>query len=235
MKIIKPSFEMVTPHEWNEQALKLIEKVARTCYKSEDKITDGPESAIKLIKGTLMNRNHMAMLEFYDIIVKITCDRGVTHEIVRHRIASFAQESTRYCNYGKDKFDNGVQFINIEGILPMEVGKEAKHPITGEIHIVTEKDILYWYEEWEEAMRDAERHYLNMVNRWCPAQIARDVLPNSTKTEINLKFNIREWRHFFTLRTAEAAHPQMREVMRPLLDFMKKEIPVVFDDIEYVG
>jgi thymidylate synthase (FAD) len=232
MKLLKPSFKIITPIDKN-YILKLIEEVSRTCYKSEDQITEGPESAIKIIKGPLMTRSHTAMFEFFDVIVRVICDRGVTHEIVRHRIASYAQESTRYCNYGKDKFDNGVQFIDIKDVLPMEVGKNAIHPVTKESHIVTEEDILYWYGEWYQAMMDAEKHYLNMVNRWCPAQIARGVLPNSTKTEIVIKFNIREWIHFFTLRTAHSAHPQMQQVMRPLLDEFKNRIPIFFDKVEY--
>jgi thymidylate synthase (FAD) len=232
MKIIKPSYEIITPINGKE-ILQTIEKVARTCYKSEEKITEDGESANRLIKEVLLNRNHEAMIEFYDVIVKFICDRGVTHEVVRHRLASYAQESTRFCNYSKDKFDNGITYIDIDNILKLEIGKTLTHPITKETKLITEKDVLYWFEEWNNAMNDAEKHYLNLTNSWCPAQLARSVLPNSLKTEINVKFNLREWRHFFKLRCAKAAHPQMREITIPLLEEFKTKIPIIFDSITY--
>lgn len=227
MKVVNPEFEIIAGID--DSMLTTIEKVARTCYKSEEKIAEG--SAEKLIKGTLLSRNHEAMLEFRDIIVKFTCDRGVTHEIVRHRIGSFAQESTRYCNYAKGKHDGAISVIDIKDVMTLKVGSTLKHPVTGESKVATEELILDWYEEWYEAMEDAEKHYLKMVNNWCPAELARSVLPNSVKTEINVKFNIREWRHFFKLRTAPAAHPQMIELVKPLLEEFKKQIPILFDDI----
>lgn len=230
MKIIESHYEILTPIDGDE-ILKTIERVARTCYKSEDKITEDNESAIKLIKNVLLNRNHEAMIEFYDITVKFICDRGVTHEIVRHRLASYAQESTRYCNYSKEKFDGAVTFINIEGVMNLELNKTLSHPITGEKKLITELDILSWYDEWNDAINDAEKHYLNLTNNYCPAQLARSVLPNSLKTEINVKMNLREWRHFFKLRTSSAAHPQMRELAIPLLIELKDRIPIIFDNI----
>lgn len=232
MNKINPSHEILTDID-SDKILKTIEKVARTCYKSEEKITESNESAVKIIRDVLLNRNHEAMLEFSDIIVKFTCDRGVTHEIVRHRIASYAQESTRYCNYNKDKFNNAITVIDIENVMKLEIGKELTHPVTKEKKVITEEDIIYWYEEWNNAMNDADRHYLNMTNAYCPAQLARSVLPNSLKTEINVKFNLREWRHFFKLRCANAAHPQMREIAIPLLHEFQSKIPIIFDDIKY--
>lgn len=230
MNILKPSFEIISEID-SEKILTTIEKVARTCYKSEERIQPG--SAATLIKNTLMSRNHEAMLEFGDIIVKFTCDRGVTHEIVRHRIASYAQESTRYCNYAKGKYDSAITVIDIKDVMTLKIGASAVHPVTQERKVITEEMALAWYEEWYQAMEDADKHYLAMVNNWCPAELARSVLPNSTKTEINVKFNLREWRHFFKLRTAPAAHPQMREIAQSLLDEFKKQIPVIFDDITY--
>ena len=229
MKTIKPSTEILTIIDKSE-VLKTLEKIARTCYKSEDKISKDDSSARMLIK-TLLNRNHEAMLEFFDITVKFTCDRGVSHEIVRHRIASFAQESTRYCNYSDSKFSGIVTMIDIEGVMNLQLGKSLIHPITKERKIVTENMILEWFNEWNEAMNDAEKHYLAMTNNWCPAELSRSVLPNSLKTEINVKANLREWRHFFELRTAKAAHPQMRELTIPLLSEFKEKIPLVFDNI----
>lgn len=233
MKLIKPSYEIITPIDDPEEVkrlLRTLEKVARTCYKSEDKITEG--SAEKMIKG-LLSKKHEAMIEFFDIIVKFTCDRGVSHEIVRHRLASYAQESTRFCNYSKDKFDHGITIIDIDDVFKLQIGKELTHPFNGTTKRMTEEDILYWYTEWYEAMEDAERRYNNLTNTYCPAQLARSVLPNSLKTEINCKYNLREWRHFFKMRCDTPAHPQMREITLPLLADFKSKIPIIFDDLNY--
>ena len=137
----------------------------------------------------LIERGHEAMIEHSSLSVKFTVDRGVSHELVRHRIASFAQESTRYCNYSKDKFDNGITFIKP---FFWEEGTEE-------------------YCNWEQAMSLAETGYLSAINMGATPQEARSILPNSTKTEITITANYREWRAFFRLRTAKAAHPQMQE------------------------
>jgi thymidylate synthase (FAD) len=190
--------------------LQTLEKAGRTCYKSEDKITS--DSAEKFV-SMLINRGHHAMIEFGDIIVKFVTNRGVTHELVRHRLCSFAQESTRYVNYGGDD----IQFIN-----PVW----APGPDDGSDNYVS-------IVEWEEAMIDAEHHYKELIaGGWRPEQ-AREVLPNSLKTEIVVKGNIREWRHIFTLRCSKAAHPQMRALMIPCLQELQGMLSIVFDDIEY--
>jgi len=233
MNLIKPSYEIITPIDDPEEVkclMRTIERVARTCYKSEDKIAE--DSAEKMINN-LIKRKHEAMIEFYDIIVKFTCDRGISHEIVRHRLASYAQESTRYCNYSKDKYDHGITFIDINNIFKLQIGKEFSHPISGNTKEIAEEDILYWYNEWYKAMEDSERHYHNLTNAYCPAQLARSVLPNSVKTEINCKYNLREWRHFFRMRCDAPAHPQMREITIPLLADFKSKIPIIFDDLSY--
>ena len=211
MKIIEPSYEILTEiSEGGIRELQHIEKIGRVCYKSEDKITEDGESAKKFVK-MLIGRGHEAMIEHSSLSIKFIVDRGVSHELVRHRIASFAQESTRYCNYSKDKFDNGVTFIKP---FFFEEGTEE-------------------YEEWKCVMGDAEQSYLWLINE-CGAtpQEARSVLPNSTKTEISITANYREWRNFFKLRTAKAAHPQMRQVTIPLLNELKEKLPIDFDDIE---
>lgn len=211
MNIIKAGYEILTQiSEGSIAELQHIEKIGRVCYKSEDKITEDGESAKRFVQ-MIIGRGHEAMIEHSSMSIKFIVDRGVSHELVRHRIASFAQESTRYCNYSKDKFDNGITFIK-----PFFF-KEG----------TTE------YEEWEDAMDNAEQSYLFLINE-CGAtpQEARSVLPNSTKTEITITANYREWRNFFKLRTAKAAHPQMREVTIPLLEELKKKLPVIFDDIE---
>ncbi len=210
MKIVKPTYEILTKiSERGIEELKHIEKIGRVCYKSEDKITDDGESAKKFV-SMIINRGHEAMLEHSSLSVKFIVDRGVSHELVRHRIASFAQESTRFCNYSKDKFGNEITVIK---------------PCFWE-------ENTGFYDCWEAACEQAEKYYFELLNGGATLQEARTVLPNSLKTEITITANYREWRNFFKLRTARAAHPQMREVTVPLLNELKTLIPVIFDDIE---
>lgn len=217
MKIINAGYEILTEiSEGGIDELQHIERIGRVCYKSEDKITEDGESARKFVK-MLIDRGHEAMIEHSSLSVKFIVDRGVSHELVRHRIASFAQESTRYCNYSKDKFDNGVTFIK---------------PFFFEGDAYGEDTMSDSYMFWEEAMKNAERSYLNLLKIGKSPQEARSVLPNSTKTEIAITANYREWRNFFKLRTTKAAHPQMREVTIPLLAELKEKLPIIFDDIE---
>ena len=207
MKIINASTEILTPITGDE--LRQIEYAGRTCYKSEDKITD--DSAKKFVEN-LIKRGHEAMLEHSSLSVKFICDRGVSHELVRHRMASFAQESTRYCNYSQDKFGKELIFIKPKFF---EEGTDS-------------------YKYWENAMADAEIHYFSMLDFGCTPQEARSVLPNSIKTEVVMTANYREWRHFFWLRAARKtgpAHPQMEELTVPLLKEVVNKIPYVFDDI----
>ena len=216
MKIIKPSYEILTPiSDGGIKELQHIEKIGRVCYKSEDRITDDGETAKKFVK-MLINNGHEAMIEHSSLSVKFVVDRGVSHELVRHRIASFAQESTRYCNYSKDKFGNEITVI-----LPCFFD-------TG-MGILSNSLV---YQEWKSACECAEERYFNLLKMGATPQQARTVLPNSLKTEITVTANYREWRNFFKLRTAEASHPQMREVAIPLLKELKTLIPIIFDDIE---
>lgn len=214
MKVIKPGYEILTDITGNE--LKLIELAGRTCYKSEDKITD--DSAKKFVSN-IIKRGHEAMLEHSILSVKFICDRGVSHELVRHRLASFAQESTRYCNYGKNKFGNECTFIE-----PFFFCWDG----------TSDRDNDALYNIWLDDCEFSEKTYLRMLELGATPQEARTVLPNSIKTEVVVTMNYREWRHFFKLRAARAtgpAHPQMEEITRPLLEEVKKLIPVVFDDI----
>jgi thymidylate synthase (FAD) len=208
MKLIKPYFEILTEINGKE-ILRSIERAGRTCYKSEDKITD--ESAEQFIK-LLISKGHESVLEHEKISVLFVCDRGVSHEIVRHRLASFSQESTRYCNYSKEKFGNELTFI-----IPCWFEESLKRP----------KEI------WFKSMEYAESMYLMLIAEGWQPQQARTVLPNSLKTEIVVTANIREWRLIMKQRTSAAAHPQMRELMRPLLDKFKEQLLVVFEDINY--
>lgn len=222
MNKIKASYEILTPiSEGGIKELQHIEKIGRVCYKSEDYITEDGESARKFV-AMLIRNGHEAMIEHSFLSVKFTVDRGVSHELVRHRIASFAQESTRYCNYAKDKFGAECAFIDLEPGI-MQDNKMKK--MSGE-------EIALVMAEWTSAMEDAERHYMRLLELGATPQIARAVLPNSTKTEITVSANYREWRNFFKLRVPADVHPQMREVTIPLLRELKGMIPVIFDDIE---
>ena len=206
MKIINACYSIETPIDGAE-ILKRIEKAGRTCYKSEDRITD--ESAEAFVRK-LIERGHESVLEHESITVRFICDRGVSHEIVRHRIASFSQESTRYCNYSNDRFGYEITFIKP--------------------YFLKEGTVAYAL--WSTAMHLANIMYSDMLAEGCTPQEARSVLPNSTKTEVVMTANLREWRHFLKLRTAKAAHPQMRELTVPLLHELQERIPVVFDDIQ---
>lgn len=206
MRIIAPSHEILAPID-GVQILKHIEECGRVCYKSEHKITE--DSYLKFVKG-LVKRGHEAVIEHYSLSVRFTCDRGVSHEIVRHRVASYCQESTRYCNYSNDDFGTEITVIK-----PLFFNEGTQG-----------------YELWKEACENAENSYFKLLEYGCTPQEARAVLPNSLKTEIVMTANLREWRHFFKLRTSTAAHPQIREVVTPLLNELKGLIPVIFDDIE---
>ena len=222
MNKIKASYEILTPiSESGIKELQHIEKIGRVCYKSEDYITEDGESARKFV-AMLIRNGHEAMIEHSFLSVKFTVDRGVSHELVRHRIASFAQESTRYCNYAKDKFGAECAFIDLEpGIM-----------LDNKMKKMSGEEIALVMAEWTSAMEDAERHYMRLLELGATPQIARAVLPNSTKTEITVSANYREWRNFFKLRVPADVHPQMREVTIPLLKELKGMIPVIFDDIE---
>ena len=205
MRIVRPSVEIISDVS-GEAVLKHLELCGRTCYKSEGKITD--DSFAGFIKG-IIRRGHEAVLEHFSVTVRFICDRGVSHEIVRHRLASYCQESTRYCNYSKDDFDSEITVIEPFYLTPTTSA----------------------YDEWKQACEKAEDAYFSLLDWGCTPQEARAVLPNSLKTEVVMTANIREWRYFFKLRCANAAHPQMREVARPLLTLMQKKLPVLFDDI----
>ena len=205
MKIIKPSVKFITPLN-GVAVISRLEECGRVCYKSEGNITE--DSAVKFLKG-IIDSGHESVIEHCGFTVKFICDRGVSHEIVRHRLASYSQESTRYCNYSKDKF--GSEITVIEPCF-LEPGTKA-------------------YDRWKEACNDAEDAYFDLLEWGCTPQEARAVLPNSLKTELVMTANVREWRHFLRLRCSKAAHPQMREVATLVLREFYKKLPVLFDDI----
>lgn len=232
MKVINSGYEIVVFNP--EEDVKCIERAARLCYKSEAAIKDG--SAEQIIK-LLISKGHEAMLEHSRLSVIFTVDRGVSHEMVRHRICSFAQESTRYCNYSQDKFGNEITVI--EPVFYKDIPEERKQTIrdlmNGKIKDIPADfgitDLDKRYANWYTDCEMAESGYFKLLELGAAPQDARSVLPNSLKTEIMVTTNYREWRQIFRLRTAPDAHPQIREVMQALLDYVKTKVPVIFDDI----
>ena len=206
MNIIAPGFELQDNLN-GEQMLKSIEQIGRICYKSEGNITE--QSAYAFVRQ-IIKRGHESVIEHEKVTVKIICDRGVSQELVRHRIASYSQESTRYCNYTGDKFGNELTLIRP----------------------------YFWQEDeqkyalWQDTMQCIENNYIKLIALGAKPEEARSILPSSLKTELFATMNLRAWRNFFHLRTSSKAHPQMREIAIPLLAQMKTVIPVLFDDIE---
>lgn len=240
MKIINAGYEILRPNPLDGIAeLKHLELCARTAYKSEDKITEDGESAKRMIKR-LIESGHESTLEHGGMTVKFTVDRGVSHEIVRHRLASYTQESTRYCNYSKDKFGNEITVIRpcfFEDYPVIETDEDG-YICNIQTEVIQTQGFQKYY-SWFEACETAEEMYFYMLNKGGTPQEARSVLPNSLKTEVVMTANWREWRHFLKLRSAPDAHPQIREVAIPLLNELHEKIPVLFDDIwencPYVG
>lgn len=213
MQVIKPSIEIIDMEDY-DKIVKKIERIGRVCYKSEGKITE--DSAEKFIKG-LLTRQHESVIEHENVTVRFVCDRGVTHEIVRHRLASYSQESTRYCNYSGDKFDNQITVIDLASGFEYDLTKENDKAK---------------YEVWAKAMENAEQAYFRMLELGATPQEARSVLPNSLKTEIVVTMNLRSWRNFFRLRVDSHAHPQMREVATMLYEEFQKRLPVFVADLD---
>ncbi len=209
MKVIQASYEILTDLSDPVKILKDIERAGRVCYKSENNITD--DSCITFCKN-IINRGHEAVIEHSQLSVKFIVDRAIANELVRHRLASYCQESTRYCNYSKDKFYNELKVIEPEGLLPRNSTD---------------------YNIWWMTCKNAEEAYMTMISNGVKPEIARSVLPLSTATEIIMTSNIREWRNVLKLRSSHnmRAHPQMRSICDRLLEELKSKIPVLFDDI----
>lgn len=212
MKIVQPWFKIETEID-GEEILRHIERCTRTCYKSEHKITDDIENTKTFIRN-IIKRGHESTIEHFNITIRFLVDRGITHELVRHRLASFSQESTRYCSYDNDKFGNQISVIE-PFIDQKDTPEEQKEK----------------YAIWKKACEEAEQSYFELIRLGCSPQIARSVLPNSLASEIVVTANLREWRKIFSLRTSSGAHPQMRQIMVPLLKRLNDEIPVIFEDL----
>ena len=205
MRIIEPHIEIESDTSQNA-LLSIIERAGRVCYKSENKITDG---SAELFVKRILKSGHESVIEHASVTVRIVCDRGVSHEIVRHRIASYSQESTRYCNYYLDKFSNELTFIK-----PCFWSEDTEN-----------------YKLWLKTLELIEQTYLQMIINGAKPQEARSILPNSLKTEIFVTMNIREWRHFFRLRTSRAAHPQMRQIAIMIYKEFINRYPILFNDL----
>lgn len=215
MRIIHPYVkpQMLPPRK---VLYNLLEAAGRTCYLSERVDGDTTEKFIQRI----MKRKHWSVLEHGHLSVRMVCDRGVTHELVRHRIASYSQESTRYCNYSGDKFGGEIKVIDLA---------------TGFKYDLNNPKDLAKYEEWMAAMKDAERHYMRMLELGATPQEARSVLPTSTKTEIVVTMNVREWRHFLEMRwvgVSGTPHPQMQEIAEKVYDLLATYYPILFEDLK---
>lgn len=213
MIIVKPEVEIIDMADY-QTILEKIERIGRVCYKSEDRIGEG--TAEKFIAGILKS-GHESVIEHENVTVKVTCDRGVTHEIVRHRLASYSQESTRYCNYSKDKFQNQISVIGLATGFQYDLDDPADRKK---------------YEIWTRAMESAEKFYFEMLAAGASPQEARSILPNSLKTEIVMTMDLREWRHFLKLRHAAGAHPQIREISGQILKIFQERLPIFFQDIQ---
>jgi len=199
MRIVEPSvtLEWITP-----DSLRVIERAGRTCYKSEYKSDSDPAVFVR----RLIKRGHLSVIEHAVASLRIVCDRGVSHEIVRHRIASYSQASTRYCNYAHDRFGSEISVIQ---------------PIT-----LKENN----QERWAGFLRDSEEAYKYLLEHGESPQIARSVLPTCLATELVMTANFREWLHFFALRCAPSAHPDMQHVAELARNILRRECPVVFGD-----
>lgn len=216
MIIIEPYYEI--DHWHPEDDFDRIIRAARICYQSEPLNTQEEK---ELFLKRLIERGHFSPLEHSSLSVIFVTNRGVTHELVRHRIASYCQESTRYCNYSKAKFDSD---------------DEEKHVIfrkgDGNVRFIWDSSVAYNdRNQWYQDLRDAEITYYSWLENEYPPQIARAFLPNALKTEIIVTANLREWRHIFELRCDKAAHPHIRELLIPLLKEVQHKIPVIFDDV----
>lgn len=199
IEIIKPGYKIETVID-GDALLKRLEMYGRLSHKSEDKTSEG---SVPIFIKKILEWGHESILEHENITIRFICDRGVTHELVRHRLAAYTQESTRYCNYG-----HKIQFIE-----PIFFKPESEE-----------------YSLWLKGVQAAAENYSNLLEKGAIPEQARSLLPNSLKTEIVMTTNLREWRHVFKMRTAIAAHPQIREIMIPLLLEFQKRIPVIFDD-----
>lgn len=190
-----------------KKIMKRIERACRTCYRSEEKITE--DSYKNLIKNCI-TRGHESVLEHEKITVRIYNDIGSYKDLTRHRFASFSVESTRYCSYDKNKYGNQISVIN---------------PV-----YIENKEI---YETWKNTIEEMEKGYMKLKELGATTDMCRNLLPHSTAAEYTMTANIREWKHIFSLRANNHVHPAIRQVMIPLLKYFKEQMPDIFDEVPY--
>ena len=220
MKIVEPWIEVEKFD--GKQIMKNIERACRTCYRSEGLIT---EDSYKKLLNNCINRGHESILEHEKITVRMQCDIGVYKDLTRHRFGSFSIESTRYCNYGKDKFDNEIKFIK-PVFYTLGAMEDYDDPI--------KKNDCLKTQYWERCMKSIESDYMDMTNIvGAKPDELRMLLPHSTAAEVTMTANIREWRHILNLRTKKMTHPAIRQLLIPLLLYFKEQMPELFNEIEY--
>lgn len=225
MKIVKQGWEfMIVPN--GMAMLELIENAGRTCYKSEKGINCNPEETTKRFIRNMIDSGHHSVIEHGHMSVRIITDRGVTHELVRHRLAEFSQESTRYCNYSKDKFGNEITIILPVWFYDVDTENAQGHKLN---NMATNRQLQYT--KWKVGCLHTELTYFDLLAHGQTPQEARSILPNSLKTEIVMTANCREMRHILNLRCSPKAHPQIRALMLDMLKGLHQEIPVIFDDL----
>lgn len=207
MQIVQSKIKPLTPIN-GPKIIKHIERCARTCYKSQDRITKDDESARKILK-TLMDNHHEAMIEHYYITMNYVSNIASYKDLTRHRPASYAIESTRYCNYSKNKFGNNIKFLD-----PIEIPKDSRE-----------------YQLWIEAMKKIEEVYIMMAKLGCKPDQLSLLLPQSTAAEFNITANLREWKHIFELRALGHARPCIKQIMIPTLELFHQRIPIIFDSV----
>lgn len=220
MKIVEPII-YVEPYD-GVKIMKRLERACRTCYRSEDTISD---TSYKTLLKNCINRGHESILEHEKISIRMICDIGVYKDLTRHRIASFSIESTRYCNYGRDKFDNQIKFIKPVFYTDTWINRNYE----GSTMTEDEQKSMLWYR----CMEDIEESYLNMTKIGCKPDELRMLLPHSTAAEVNMTANIREWKHILSLRCTNHAHPSIQQILIPLLLKFKEDMPEIFDSIDY--
>lgn len=220
MRIINPKIE-VEKYD-GVKIMKNIERACRTCYRSENLIT---EDSYKRLLTNCLNRGHQSILEHEKITVRMICDIGVYKDLTRHRFGSFSIESSRYCAYNKNKFDNEIKFI--KPVFYKESWTDKNYEGSG-MDIDEEKSKI-----WYDTMENIEDSYMNMAKLGCTPDEMRMILPHSTAAEVTMTANIREWRHILDLRTKKMAHPSVRQILIPLLLKFKEDMPELFGNIEY--
>lgn len=231
MRIIRPYANVIETHG-PEEILKKIEQAARISHRSEDLIKEN--SAERFIRDVIVRRGDWSVVEHACVTVEFVVDRGITHELVRHRLFSYTQESTRFVNYEKKM---PPSFIYPKPEVECELCLSGEEPHyrsygseSGWIH--PEKCVCPYNDIWLGGIQEAENRYIALLKTGWRPQEARSVFPNALAAKIWMTGNLRNWRHFFTMRTTKEAHPQMRQVTIPLLKKFQENIPVLYEDIE---